>query len=132
MVNTKLVAVLAAVIGLAAVSSSAWAHHGTSSYDLTKTISTKATVTSLQWENPHCVLNFDTKDDKGVVTHWSVEMYNPLYMSRAGWNRNILKAGDEIDITFHPAKNGTGAGYVRDGDGKIMFNGKQMSLAEQQ
>jgi hypothetical protein len=129
-VKTKLVAVLAVVIGLVVVSS-AFAHHGTSSYDLTKTISSKATVTSLQWENPHCVLNFDIKDDKGAVTHWSVEMYNPLYMSRAGWNRNILKSGDEIEITFHPAKNGTGAGYVRDGDGKIIFNGKSLSLAEE-
>lgn len=131
MVNTKLMAVLAAVIGLAAVPSPALAHHGTSSYDLTKTISTKAVVTSLQWENPHCVLSFDSKDDKGVVTHWSVEMYNPLYMSRAGWTRTTLKPGDEIDITFHPAKNGTGAGYIRDGDGKIVFNGKTLGLAEE-
>jgi len=130
-VNTKLMAVLAAVIGLAAVPSPALAHHGTSSYDLTKTISTKAVVTSLQWENPHCVLSFDSKDDKGVVTHWSVEMYNPLYMSRAGWTRTTLKPGDEIDIIFHPAKNGTGAGYIRDGDGKIVFNGKTLGLAEE-
>jgi Family of unknown function (DUF6152) len=130
MSKTRLVAILAVVIALSVVSSSAFAHHGTSSYDLTKTITGKATVTSLQWENPHCVLNFDMKDDKGAVTHWSVEMYNPLYMSRSGWNRNLLKSGDEIDITFHPAKNGTGAGYVRDGDGKIIFNGKPLSLAE--
>ena len=130
MLKNKLVTILAVIVGLSGISSSAFAHHGTSSYDLTKTITGKATVTSLQWENPHCVLNFDMKDDKGAVTHWSVEMYNPLYMSRSGWNRNILKSGDEIDITFHPAKNGTGAGYVRDGDGKIIFNGKPLSLAE--
>jgi hypothetical protein len=131
-IKTKLVAVITVVIGLSVFSPSTFAHHGTSSYDLTKTITSKATVTSLQWENPHCVLNFDIKDDKGVVTHWGVEMYNPLYMSRAGWTKNLLKAGDEITITFHPAKNGTGLGYIRDGDGKIIFNGKSLSLAEEQ
>ena len=129
--KTRFLAAVALVAVLFVVSGPAFAHHGTSSYDLTKTISTHAVVTSLQWENPHCVLNFDSKDDKGVVTHWSVEMYNPLYMSRAGWTRNTLKPGDEIDITFHPAKNGTGAGYIREGDGKLVFNGKTLGFTEQ-
>jgi len=105
-----------------------FAHHGSAAYDLQKTISSKATVTGLVWANPHCLLSFDIKDAGGDVKHWNVEMYNPVYMTRAGWNRNLLKAGDEITITFHPAKNGTGNGFIRNGDGKINFNGKNLGL----
>ena len=107
-----------------------FAHHGSAAYDLTKTITSKATVTGLTWSNPHCLLNFDIADEKGAPQHWHVEMYNPLYMTRAGWNRNILKAGDEIMISFHPAKNGMANGYIRLGDGRVMFNGKELSLSD--
>jgi hypothetical protein len=109
----------------------AWAHHGASAYDLQKTITSKATVTSLTWTNPHCLLNFDMKDENGNVQNWHVEMYNPLYMQRAGWTKDIVKAGDEITISFHPTKNGTPNGYIRAGDGKVMFNGKELGLVEQ-
>jgi hypothetical protein len=129
--TTKLLAVFALGICILVVSSSAFAHHGTASYDLTKTTTSKATVTSLQWENPHCLLNLDITDDKGVVTHWSIEMYPPSYMSRAGWTRDTLKAGDEIMISFHPAKDGTGAGDIREGEGKIFFNGKRLSFVQE-
>jgi len=108
-----------------------WAHHGASAYDLQKTITSKATVTSLTWTNPHCLLNFDMKDESGNVQNWHVEMYNPLYMERAGWTKDILKAGDEITVTFHPTKNGTPNGLIRAGDGKVVFNGKQLSLDQQ-
>ena len=122
---------LAIVLGAAAAlgaAAPAMAHHGSAAYDLQKTVTSKATVTSLTWANPHCLLNFDTTEASGDVKHWHVEMYNPVYMTRAGWNRNRLKAGDEITITFHPAKNGTGNGFIRAGDGKIMFQGKELSL----
>jgi len=106
------------------------AHHGTPAYDLSKTISTKAIVTSLEWNNPHCLLRFDAKDDKGAVRHWTLEMYNPLYMSRAGWSKDTLKAGDEIDVSFHPSKNGASNGIVHLGESQIVVRGKTLSLDE--
>ncbi|HVZ59758.1 MAG TPA: DUF6152 family protein [Terriglobales bacterium] len=128
--RSKLLLALTVAAGMLAVCKPALAHHGTSFYDLTKSITSKATMTGMHWENPHCVLEFETKDDKGVVTHWAVETYSPLYLTRAGWTKDTLKPGDEITITFHPAKNGTGIGYIRDGDGKIILKGKNLSLVE--
>jgi len=107
-----------------------FAHHGSTAYDLTKSIAAKATVTNLEWNNPHCLLHFDAKDTKGEVQHWTIELYNPLYMSRAGWTKNTLKPGDEIEILFHPAKNGASNGYIRYGDGKITFHGQELNLNE--
>jgi len=119
-------ALIATLIVVAAAP--AFAHHGSAAYDLQKTITSKATVTGLTWANPHCLLNFDTQEPSGETKHWHVEMYNPSYMTRAGWTRDVLKSGDEITITFHPAKNGTGNGFIRAGDGKILFNGKELGL----
>jgi len=118
----------AAVVAL--MTAPAYAHHGATAYDLSKTITSKAVVTGLTWTNPHCLLHFDIKDASGIVTNWSVELYNPLYLTRAGWSMKSLKAGDDITISFHPAKNGGPTGYIRVGEGKVVLNGQELSLAQ--
>jgi Family of unknown function (DUF6152) len=102
------------------------AHHGAAAYDMSKSITLDGTVTSLEWNNPHCLLHFDAKDEKGEVQHWTIELYNPLWMTRAGWTRNSLKSGDPINITFHGTKSGATNGYIRDGDGKLTSKGKEL------
>jgi hypothetical protein len=128
--KTKLLRVLAMLAALLLLPSRGFSHHGSSAYDFTQLITAKATVTNLVWRNPHCMLQFDVKDEKGVVTSWSLEMYNPLWMSRAGWNKDTLKPGDEIVVTFHPAKNGTGNAYIRIPECKIVFHGQSLNLDE--
>ena len=108
-----------------------FAHHGTAAYDLQKSVTLEGTVTSVEWTNPHCLLHFDAKDEKGEVQHWSIEMYNTLWMTRAGWTSNGVHAGEPITITFHAAKNGTTNGYVRDGDGKVTISGKVYGFHEE-
>lgn len=126
----RLLAVLAMWAGLGFFPSVCLSHHGSSAYDFTKLITTKATVTSLEWGNPHCILHFDVRDEKGAVTAWSLEMYNPLWMARAGWAKDTLKPGDEIVATFHPAKNGSSNGYIRIPESKIVFRGQSLNLDE--
>src|SRR5438309_1051312 len=103
-----------------------FAHHGSAAYDMSKSIMLDGTVTSLDWNNPHCLLHFDAKNDKGEVQHWTIELYNPLWLARVGWKRTSLKPGDPITITFHASKNGAPNGYIRDGDGKLTSNGKEL------
>jgi Family of unknown function (DUF6152) len=128
--KAKLLTVLATLAGLSVVALSGFAHHGSSAYDFTKLVTSKATVTTLMWGNPHCILKFDIKDEKGAVTPWSLEMYNPLWMTRAGWTRDTLKSGDEILVTFHPTKNGSGNGYIRIPECKILFHSQSLNLDE--
>ena len=33
-------------------------------------------------------------------------------LSRRGWNRQTLKPGDKVTITFHPTKEGLGGSFV--------------------
>ena len=41
-----------------------------------------------------------------------MELHNPLLLTRAGWTSTTLKPGDEIQVTFYPAKNGAGSGQL--------------------
>jgi hypothetical protein len=97
---------LALMIGLLLVSIPLWAHHGASEYDMTKIVSLRATVTELQFVNPHTLLTFTVKDDSGKVMEWEGELPSPNLLSRRGWSRSTLKPGDQVTVIGSPAKNG--------------------------
>src|SRR3977135_1206408 len=75
---------LTALLGLLAVASPLFAHHGSAAYDTTKRVTVKATVTQWFWANPHCFLKFDAKDDKGNDGHWATEDSNACDMGKLG------------------------------------------------
>jgi hypothetical protein len=90
-----------------------FAHHGTGvSYDESKTLVLKGTVTDFFWSNPHAHILFDVKDQNGTVTNWAAEGSSPANWARQGWTKNTLKKGDVITITLHPSKAGTPVGVV--------------------
>ena len=108
--NSRLVTLLAA--GVLGLGGQAFAHHGAPAlYDVAHPITIKGTVTEFVWMNPHCQIYMDVKDDKGNVVHWSVESNAPGQMTRAGWTRRTLKAGDEITVTLIPARSGEPVGF---------------------
>jgi hypothetical protein len=82
------------------------AHHGASEYDMTKIVSLRATVTELQFVNPHTLLVFTVKDDSGKANEWQGELPSPNLLSRRGWSRSTLKPGDQVTVIGAPAKNG--------------------------
>ena len=99
-------------IGALIVSIPLFAHHGNAAYDAKNTVSLKGTVTEWYWANPHCILQFDVKDDKDQVLHWSAETSNPADMVNRGWTKLSLKPGDPVTVTLEPAKNGKPIGRV--------------------
>jgi hypothetical protein len=82
------------------------AHHGASEYDMTKIVSLHATVTELDFVNPHTLLVFTVKDDTGKAVEWQGELPSPNLLSRRGWSRSTLKAGDQVTVIGAPARNG--------------------------
>ena len=64
------------------------------------------------WANPHTVLTFEVKDAKGVFATWNAESGSPSALTRMGWNRNSLKAGDAVTIELFPARNGARVGRL--------------------
>jgi hypothetical protein len=84
------------------------AHHGTAaSYDADKTVTLKGTVTQFVWANPHSQLHWDVKDADGKVVNWGGELHSIAQLIANGWNKNLLKPGDEVTVSGHPSKAGT-------------------------
>src|ERR1700748_476083 len=92
-------------LGLLAIASPIVAHHGTAGvYDYTHRITAKATVTQYIWANPHVQIYFTLKNDKGKEQTWGVETASPGNMLANGWTKNTFKPGDELMVSFVPAK----------------------------
>jgi hypothetical protein len=108
-VKSAPLAILVLAVGLLLVSAPMFAHHGVAAYDMTKLITVKGTVTDFQFINPHVEMyfNVDVKGDKGKVEKWIAEANSPNVLVRAGWNKNIVKPGDQITAVGYRAKNGS-------------------------
>ena len=101
-----------ALLGCMMLATALVAHHGNAIYDTSKTVTVKGVVVDWFWGNPHCLLNFDVKDEKGAVVHWVAELSNPPDIMAHGWSRKMLKTDDEISITMMVAKNGEPVGRI--------------------
>jgi hypothetical protein len=100
-----------------------FAHHGNSAYDESARLPIQGSVTEFIWVNPHSQIYLDVKDNSGKVVNWGVETNSPGILSRAGWTRRSVKAGDRVTIIVCPAKNGQPVAYAGSGDPgtKVIF-----------
>ncbi len=96
----------AGIAVLLLVAAPVFAHHGTSAYDTTKLTTVKGTVTDFQFNNPHVMISVEAKDDKGKIETWTSEANSPNVLTRHGWDRDIIKKGDQITIIGNRPKNG--------------------------
>ena len=94
-----------AVTSVLLVSAPVRAHHGAASYDMDKLTTLKGTVTDFQFVNPHSEILFDVRDAAGNVQKWTAEALSATSMSRQGWTKNILKAGDKVTVIGNISKN---------------------------
>jgi hypothetical protein len=84
------------------------AHHSfAAEYDGNKKLTLKGTVTKVDWMNPHIWVYLDAKDDSGTTVHWQCEGGPPNTLTRNGWTKDALKAGDQITIEGFRAKDGS-------------------------
>jgi hypothetical protein len=110
--KNMLLALLATLVSFLLMSHAAEAHHGWSEFDTNREVTFEGTVTDFHFVNPHCVVEFDVKDEKGQVHKWQGEFSNPSQLSRQGWTAASLEAGDKFTITGNPAKNNAPAIHV--------------------
>jgi Family of unknown function (DUF6152) len=103
---------LFAIVLMIAVSAPVFAHHGAASFDTSKEMTLKGTVTEYIWANPHCFLKFDAKDETGTVRNWAVEVSNPTDMTKRGWSRGSFKVGDQVTVSLQAVKNGAPIGRL--------------------
>jgi hypothetical protein len=126
-VKTKLVMPVVVAIILLAAGSAVFAHHGSASYNQEATTLKNVTVTRVLWGNPHTLLMFDAKNDKGEVQHWVTEANAASAISTAGWTKTAIKPGDSVTVVFYAAKNGQTVGRV----GKVVMpDGREFGTGE--
>lgn len=90
------------------------AHHSFSMFDETKEVVLKGTVKEFQWSNPHTWIQLNVTDASGKVVEWSIEGGSPNLVGRQGWKRNTFKAGDQVEVTIHPLRDGQpGGSFMR-------------------
>ena len=127
--TTKLMRVSICVAALLSMGGLLFAHHGTGTYDSTKSVTLSGTVTEFAFTNPHAALYFDVKDETGKVVNWAIEMNSPGVLARAGWSKRMFKYGDQITITVRPSKAGTPVGLINR-QKPVIVNGKEVLKAD--
>src|SRR5437773_1380021 len=111
------------MLALMAIFYAMFVNNGTiGKYDYIHRITKKATVTEYIWANPHVQIYFTLKNDKGVEETWGVETVSPGNALANGWTKKTFKAGDQLLVSFVPAKGdrtfGTCIQFVFVADGK--------------
>ena len=109
----RLITSLALRVGSLMVAVPLSAHHGNVAYDTSKAVVMKgATVTKFVWANPHAIVMFDAKDDKGNVQHWAGEAGGPSVLGLIGWSSQSVKPGDVITVYIYQSKTGNPVGRL--------------------
>lgn len=90
-----------------AVTRPLFAHHSSAGYDVEHPVNLKGVVNNMEWTNPHVFIYLDVKDDNGNVEQWRVEGNSPNMLVRAGWRREMIKAGDQLVVSGASAKSGS-------------------------
>lgn len=121
--NRRPFAVLAAAFVLAGAP--ALAHHSFAMFDQTKVMTLEGRVHEFQWTNPHSFIELDVVRN-GRTQRWSIELNSPNNLTRQGWRRTSLKAGEQISVRIAPLRNGHTGGLfldLRKADGRVLDSG---------
>jgi hypothetical protein len=117
--NMKTKVVIAGV--LASIAGLVQAHHSFATFDQTQEKTLVGTIKEVQWTNPHIWVQVLVKGaTDGSVVEWAIEGGSPNALSRQGWKRSSLNAGDAIEIVIHPLKDGSNGGSLI----RVSVNGK--------
>jgi hypothetical protein len=100
-------------LALLLLGAAASAHHGAGVFDPVKTVTVVGTVTEFQFVNPHVLVYLNVKGADGKEVRWGGELTSPNRLARmegaVKWHKEILKPGEQITMTGHPARNGAPA-----------------------
>jgi hypothetical protein len=110
-VMRKLVVALCAP-ALAFWAMAAVAHHSAAQFDFTKRVTVQGVVKQFLVTNPHTEAVVEVSDAKGTRdVHF--EGHSASHFFRAGYTRDMVKAGDKIAILIAPRRDGGDGGFIQ-------------------
>jgi hypothetical protein len=105
----------------------AWAHHPfDSEFDTNAPVKLSGKVTRIYWSEPHVVVQLGVADAGGQIREWNCEAASPSDMQKMGWQRDMLKTGQQITVQGYRAKSDPLVAAARM---IILPGGKSMSSA---
>lgn len=91
----------------------AMSHHSFAMFEPTKKLTFTGTVKNFQWTNPHVILWVLVQPPDGsAAQEWSLETTSPGVLTRAGWTRQSVKAGDRVSVVLSPLRDGSHGGSL--------------------
>jgi hypothetical protein len=73
-----------------------------------------ATVTKVEFVNPHSWIHVDVKMPDGTIENWAIEAGSPNILMRRGITKDTLKIGQKIIVDGYQSKDGTHRANGRD------------------
>ena len=103
---------LLAIVALSLMAKPAVAHHALQAeFDTAKRGEFTGTLTKFALINPHCRWFFDEKKADGSVVKWEITGAGPQALRANGMVR-LFAAGQNLHVTFAPARDGSNTGRV--------------------
>jgi Family of unknown function (DUF6152) len=95
-----------------AAGSTALAHHGAGTFDLSKSVTYTGKLTRLEFINPHSWLYFEVTDASGKVVKHRCEMRSAHTLRRSGWSQQLFPIGQQVTIEAAPDRNDPNSCYL--------------------
>jgi hypothetical protein len=134
MLKVKGTTICVALLFLACVPR-AHAHHSYAMFDGAKTLTVSGTVAKLEWSNPHVFVWVYVPSTKnpGKYDLYAFENGSPNAISKVGWSKDSLHAGDKITVEYWPLRDGRNGGHLTTatlGDGRTLGSVGGLSAAQ--
>jgi uncharacterized protein DUF6152 len=113
----------ASVPALVLWTSLAGAHHSAAQFDFSKRVTVEGVVKEFNVTNPHTEAIVAVTDPKGT-RDWKFEGHSASHFYRAGYTRDMVKAGDKIAILIAPRHDGSDGGFIQ----AFTVNGKTVGF----
>jgi hypothetical protein len=117
-----------AVLAALAIAGPAWAHHPfDSEFDTNAPVKLSGKVMKIFWSDPHVVVELGVVDAGGRSRDWNFEAASPSAMQKKGWDKDMLKEGQQITVQGYRAKSEP---FVAAARMITLPGGKSMSAAD--
>jgi hypothetical protein len=102
----KMMAAWTAIFAVLASAGSLVAHHSLAQFDTDRAVRVKGTIVLFARVNPHSVIFLDQKIADGRIQRWAVDGPSTLTLTRTGFDKDALKAGDVIEVCGYIPREG--------------------------
>ncbi len=99
------------------------AHHSAAQFDFGKRVTIEGVVKEFNVTNPHAEAVIEVSDAKGT-RDIEFEGHSASHFYRAGYTRDMVKAGDKIAILIAPRRDGGDGGFIQ----AFTVNGKTVGF----